>query len=83
MGAAIVIQTVTSIALAIALWKQEFEDQALGWALRLGMILTIIGAFSRGLMTRPTADQLAAARAGQGMPVIGAHTVGALDGGPA
>jgi hypothetical protein len=81
MGTAIVLQTVTSIAIAIALWRQEFEDQALGWALRLAMIITIIGAFSGGLMTRPTADQLAAAHAGQAMPVIGAHTVGAPDGG--
>jgi hypothetical protein len=45
------------------------------------MIITIIGGFSGGLMTRPTATQLAAARAGQEMPVIGAHTVGAPDGG--
>jgi hypothetical protein len=82
MGTAIVLQTVSSIAIAIALWRQEFEDQALGWALRLAMIITIIGAFSGGLMTRPTADQLAAAHAGQTMPVIGAHTVGAPDGGP-
>jgi hypothetical protein len=81
MGTAIVLQTVTSIAVAIALWRQEFEDQALGWALRLAMIITIIGAFSGGLMTRPTADQLAAAHAGKSMPVIGAHTVGAPDGG--
>jgi hypothetical protein len=81
MGTAIVVQTVTSVAIAVALWRQEFEDQALGWALRLAMIITIIGAFSGGLMTRPTADQLAAAHAGQAMPVIGAHTVGAPDGG--
>ena len=81
MGAAIGLQTVTSIAVATALWRQEFEDQALGWALRLGMTITIIGAFSGALMTRPTADQLAAAHAGQAMPVIGAHTVGAPDGG--
>lgn len=81
MGLAIVLQTVTSIAVAIALWRQEFEDQALGWALRLGMIITIIGALSGALMTRPTAAQLAAAHAGQAMPVIGAHTVGAPDGG--
>ena len=82
MGAAIVLQTVTSIAVATALWRQEFEDQAQGWALRLGTIIMIIGAFSGALMTRPTADQLAAAHAGQTMPVIGAHTVGAPDGGP-
>jgi hypothetical protein len=82
MGAAIVTQTVTSIAVAIALWREEFEDRALGWALRLGMIITIIGAFSGALMTRPTAGQLAAAHSGQPMPVRGAHTVGAADGGP-
>jgi hypothetical protein len=83
MGAAIVLQTLTSVAVAIALWRQRFEDEALGWALRLGMIITIIGGFSGGLMTRPTATQLASAHAGQAMPVIGAHTVGAPDGGPA
>jgi hypothetical protein len=82
MGMAIVLQTVTSIAVAVALWRQEFRDRALGWALRLAMIMTIIGAFSGALMTRPTADQAAAAHAGQPMPVIGAHTVGAPDGGP-
>lgn len=81
MGVAIVVQTLTSIAVAIAFWRQEFQDLALGWALRLGMIVTIVGAFSGALMTRPTADQLAAAHAGQAMPVIGAHNVGAPDGG--
>jgi hypothetical protein len=82
MGTAIVVQTLTSVAVAIAFWRQTFADRALGWALRLGMSITIIGAFSGALMTRPTPTQLAAARAGQGMPVIGAHTVGAPEGGP-
>src|SRR5215471_5518602 len=62
MGAAIVMQTLTSVTVAIALWQQKFEDQAFGWALRLGMIVTIIGGFSGALMTRPPATQLAAAR---------------------
>ena len=35
-----------------------------------------------GLMTRPTAAQLEAARAGERMTIAGAHTVGAPDGGP-
>jgi hypothetical protein len=65
----------------VALWRERFRDRALGWALRLGMTLTIIGAATGGLMTRPTAAQLADARAGLGMPVAGAHTVGAPDGG--
>ena len=46
------------------------------------MTLTIAGAFTGALMTRPTAEQLAVARAGGPMPVVGAHTVGGPDGGP-
>jgi hypothetical protein len=46
------------------------------------MTLTIVGALTGGLMTRPTPRQLEAARAGAPMTTIGAHTVGAPDGGP-
>jgi len=81
MGVAIVAQTFISIAVAVAFWRQRFEDPAMGWALRLGMIITIVGALSAGFMTHPSAAQLAGAHAGQGMPIMGAHTVGAPDGG--
>ena len=80
MGLAIIVQTLASVAVAVALWREPFADRALGWALRLGMTITIVGALSGGLMTRPTSAQLAEARAGQRMPVVGAHTVGAPDG---
>ena len=82
MGLAIVVQTTTTIAVAVALWRQHFDDVPLGWAVRLGMTMTILGAFAGGLMTAPTAQQLTAAKAGEGMPIAGAHTVGAPDGGP-
>jgi hypothetical protein len=82
MGIAIFAQTATSVAVAVALWRRRFEDTSLGWALRFGMSLTIAGALTGGLMTRPTAAQLAAARAGERMTIAGAHTVGAPDGGP-
>jgi hypothetical protein len=82
MGTAIVIQTLSSIAVAVALWRQTFQDRALGWALSLGMTMTIIGASTGGLMTRPTAAQLEQARATGRIAVAGAHTVGAPDGGP-
>ena len=82
MGLTIVVQTTLTVALAWALWKQPFADASLGWALRLGVAMTIVGAFTGGLMTRPTAAQLDAARAGERMTVAGAHTVGAIDGGP-
>jgi hypothetical protein len=82
MGVGIFVQTAASIAVAVALWRQRFTDRALGWALRLGMTLTIIGAATGGLMTRPTSAQLIEVRATGRMPIAGAHTVGAPDGGP-
>jgi hypothetical protein len=82
MGLVIVLQTLLAVALAVALWRQPFADPALGWALRLGVIVTVLGAFTGGLMTRPTPAQLANARATHQMPLSGAHTVGAPDGGP-
>jgi hypothetical protein len=82
MGAGILLQTVASIAVAVALWRQPFADRVMGWALRLGMSITILGGLTGGLMTQPTSAQLAAARATHRMTVSGAHTVGAPDGGP-
>jgi len=82
MGAAIVFQTFSTVAVAVALWRHRFGDRSLGWALRLGMTITIAGALTGGLMTRPTTTQLEGARAGARMTVAGAHTVGAADGGP-
>jgi hypothetical protein len=82
MGLAIVVQTLSTLAVAVALWRHNFSDRAFGWALRLGIVITIVGAMAGGLMTRPTGAQLDAARAGNRMLVSGAHTVGASDGGP-
>jgi hypothetical protein len=82
MGVGILLQTLVSVAVAVALWRERFVDRALGWALRLGMTLTIIGASAGGVMTRPTAAQLADTRATHHATVFGAHTVGAPDGGP-
>lgn len=82
MGVAIVLQSLASVAVLVALWRQHFEEDAMGWALRLGMAITIVAAFSGGLMTRPTAAQIDQARATGRMLTSGAHTVGAPDGGP-
>jgi hypothetical protein len=82
MGVAILVQTLVSIAVVVALWRHRFSDRALGWALRFGMTLTILGAMTGPLMTRPTAAQLADARAGNRMLIAGSHSVGGLDGGP-
>ena len=82
MGGAILLQTLVSVAVVVALWRQRFTDRPLGWALRVGMTLTVVGALTGPLMTRPTAAQLADARAGGRMTISGAHSVGGSDGGP-
>ena len=82
MGIAIVVQTLASLAVAVALWRQRFDDVALGWAVRLGLTISIIGASTGGLMVVPTQAQIANARATHQMPLSGAHTVGGPDGGP-
>ena len=82
MGLGIFAQTVVASAAAVALWRQRFADRAAGWAMRLGMTITVVGALTGGLMTRPTAEQMAAVRITGEMPRSGAHTVGAPDGGP-
>jgi hypothetical protein len=82
MGVAILVQTLSTVAVAVALWRKQMGDRALGWALRFGMTITIAGAMTGGLMTQPTREQLDSARAGTRMTIAGAHTVGAADGGP-
>jgi hypothetical protein len=82
MGLGILLQTLSSILVAVALWRQPFDDKVMGWALRMGMTITIVGATTGGLMTRPTEAQLTQLRATQRAAVVGAHTVGAPDGGP-
>jgi hypothetical protein len=81
MGTGILLAWGAAIALTIALFRQRFADQGLGWAIRVGMLMTVLGQATGGFMTTPTRAQLEAASASP-MIVAGAHTVGAPDGGP-
>ena len=82
MGVAIGILWLASVGVLAALFKQRFENPTWGWALRLGMLITVLGSASGGLMVAPKHDQLQAMREGERVPAIGGHTVGAPDGGP-
>lgn len=82
MGAGIGILLVTSIGITLALFKQRFEDRAWGWALRLGMLISVLGSAAGGIMVAPTPDQLDLMRHKEPVAIVGAHTVGAPDGGP-
>lgn len=82
MGIFIVVQAVAALAVAVALWRATFTDRAMGWALRLGMTISVIGSSVGGMMTQPTPAQMTLVRETGAMPRSGAHTVGAPDGGP-
>jgi hypothetical protein len=80
MGIAILIAWIAAIVLTVALFRHRFADASFGWALRLGLLITVLGQATGGFMTVPTAAQAQAAKTAR-MTVAGAHTVGAPDGG--
>ncbi len=82
MGVAIAVLWLTNLVIAGLLLFQRFENPAFAWAVRLGMIVTIIGMGLGFLMTDPTAQQLAGWEMGEPVTIVGAHTVGLTDGGP-
>jgi len=78
MAVAIAILWLANVGLVVALFRQHFDDTGWGWALRLGLSITVLGASVGGIMVQPTAKQLENTRP----TIIGAHTVGGPDGGP-
>ena len=70
-------------ALGVAvLAAQRVPSRAFAWSLRLGLIIALLGMLEGFLMTTPTPPQMVLLEAGQHTDMIGAHTVGAPDGGP-
>src|SRR3954447_24337107 len=83
MGFAIGILWLASIGILVALFRQRFADRSFGWALRLGMLIAVIGSASGGLMVSPTEQQrVTIADTDHAPSSVGGHTVGAPDGGP-
>ena len=83
MGIGIAVVLLSTALLLGAAFRKRFSDAALGWTIRLSLLLALLGMGVGALMTLPTPEQLAAQQAtGGNMPHIGAHTVGAPDGGP-
>lgn len=72
---------VTLIGLVLLLF-QPMPDRVLAWSVRLGMLVTLVGLTQGFLMPGPNATQQAMLASGQRLDLIGAHTVGGLDGGP-
>jgi uncharacterized membrane protein YhaH (DUF805 family) len=78
MGVTIGVFYVATLVIAILLLIQRLGDAPTTWALRLGLVISMVGVALGVLLVFPTAQHLAA---GSG-DIMGAHAVGVSDGGP-
>jgi hypothetical protein len=82
MGIAISMLWVAEIYVAVRAFRHDFASPARAWAIRLGLVCKLVGGSVGFIMPRPTPAQLAEMQAGGHPAAVGAHTVGAPDGGP-
>lgn len=76
MGMTIVVLWVATAVIAALLWKAGLPDRATQWAVRLGLVIALVGLTEGFLMTSTTDAQ-----AGSDSGYDGAHSVGVADGG--
>jgi putative Ca2+/H+ antiporter (TMEM165/GDT1 family) len=78
MGISIGILWLSMVGMMYALMRQKLQPVSWAWALRLGLLLSVVGAAGGGFMLRQTPEQ----EQNPELKQFGAHTVGAPDGGP-
>ncbi|GAA3144844.1 hypothetical protein [Nonomuraea roseoviolacea] len=81
MGGAAYLGWLMTFAMGIFLVVQRRVDRAMAWAVPLGLVISLAGMSVGYLMTSPTPDQAAGLARGLSLTTIGAHSVGAPDGG--
>ncbi len=82
MGGAITAFWVAQLYLFVQTMRHRFDDALLGWGMRMGLLAALLGGAQGFLMPRPTPGQLQVLAQGERPAQIGAHSVGAEDGGP-
>lgn len=82
MGVVIGFVFLLNIVAAVLLLLQRMTNPVLAWSLRLSLLLSMVGMAVAVLMTLPSAIQMAAMHAGDTVTIVGAHSVGVVDGGP-
>jgi hypothetical protein len=78
MAVSIVVVWLAAVPLAVLLLRSDLGDPARALAIRAGLLIALLGMALAFLMTGPTAAQL-----DDYQGIVGAHTVGVADGGPA
>jgi hypothetical protein len=78
MGISIAILWLSMASMTYALMRQQVQPVSWAWALRLGLLASVVGAAGGGFMLRQTAEQ----KQNPELKQFGSHTVGAPDGGP-
>lgn len=81
MGGAAYLGWLMTLALGVFLMWQRRMDPGMAWAIPLGVVVSLAGMSVGYLMTAPTPDQARALTGGLTPATIGAHSVGAPDGG--
>lgn len=82
MGIVIMVLWLTMVVLAVVLLRAKLTDRPLASALRMGLVIGLVGAGLGHFMVAPRAEQIAAMKAGEQQVELGAHTFGGKDGGP-
>ena len=83
MAASIALVWTMHLLAAVLLVIQRMPDPAFAWALRLGLVVSLVGMAVAFPMTQETpVQERAAEAAGIEAPIQGAHAVGVEDGGP-
>lgn len=82
MGGAAYLGWLLTFGMGILLVAQRRVDRTMSWAIPLGLAISLAGMSIGYLMTAPTPGQAHGLAAGLRLTTIGAHSVGAPDGGP-
>ncbi|WP_345435205.1 hypothetical protein [Actinoallomurus vinaceus] len=81
MGGAAYLGWLLTFGTGIFLVVQRRMDRVMTWAIALGLVISLAGLSVGYLMTAPTPDQAHELAEGLHLSTIGAHSVGAPDGG--
>jgi hypothetical protein len=81
MAVSIIVVWCGNLVLTLLVLRSDIQDRARKLTVGLGAVISLVGIGLGALMTLPSGAQIDALQAGHGV-ALGAHTVGAPDGGP-